>query len=147
MGVERMQEIILETTKEITPCLFKYSQRDAIISRMAGSSSACKTVLEYPRESPNSLHALTTAVLCLFRVIMAAHVAPEQVSRPKHGTKGASFVSTKSVIERDPGRNVLVNVCSASVRIVSTSSFDACRTPGLICQMGQHVLFSVATDR
>ena len=44
--------------------------------------------------------------------------------RVKHGTKGSSFVSTESVMERDHGKNVLVFVLSASVRVVSSSSFN-----------------------
>ena len=65
----------------------------------------------------------------------------------KRGTQGSSFVSTKSVIESDDGKNVLVFVWSASMRVVSSASLDACRTPRLIRQIGQHVLFSVGADR
>ena len=91
----------------------------------------CKTCACVPkRERTNSVHVLTTyKSRGPFRVILS------------------SFVSTKSVIDRDHGRNVIVFMCSALVRIVSSSSFNTGRTPGVIRQMGQHVLFSDGADK
>ena len=57
-----------------------FSRRDAIISLMASSPSACKTVLAYPSERRNSVHALTTYKYRGPFHVTAAHVAPEEVS-------------------------------------------------------------------
>ena len=95
-------------------------------------------MLAYPNESTNAVNVLTTyEYRGPFRVIVAAHVAPEQVSMPNMARRAP--VLRLDVRYRTRSREVLVLVCSASV--VSSSSFHACRTPQVTRQMGQHVLF------
>ena len=76
---------------------------------------------------------------CPFRVIMGAHVAPEHVSKPNMARKAPVSSPPSPSSKTDHGKSVLVFVCSASVEVVSSSSFDVCQTPGMMRKMGQHV--------
>ena len=127
----------MRTTTWCNTFFINFSPRDVVVSRTTGSPSARNTVLVYPSESTNSVHALTT------KSLVVAHVE----SMPNTARTGSSFVRTKSKIEsrREHLRPCVVGVdedrhVTISGRNPNTRSESAKRSTCAVLCRREHAL-------